>query len=113
MTRVDIIKAEAITCSEGNIDYQAGFFDGACWAHQQCNNPIEFISAEVFLKENTNKDNSHRQRFLLYCDDKIRIISVDNQGVCYPEVSFVDSHEEPIDISSMRISHYLPLTDIR
>ena len=106
--RTKQISIEAAFQAEGNTDYQTGFFDGARWADE---NPCytRYTGAEDFLRDNAVANRNKKKYFLLYCDDKIRVISLDSQGNCYPEVMFVSSHQEPIDISSMSITHYLQI----
>lgn len=112
--RTKQISIEAAFQAEGNTDYQAGFFDGARWADENpCITYTRYTGAEDFLKDNAVADPNKKKYFLLYCDDKIRVISLDSQGNCYPEVMFVSSHQEPIDISSMSITHYLQIAAIR
>lgn len=118
MTRTQQIKTQADLCCEDNQDYRNGFFDGAHWADRHpAGVYVPFVSAEQFLKDNTAEDTGNepykRQYFLMYCDDKARIISLDHKGRCYTEVQFMESHREPIDLSKMNISFYLKIPAIR
>lgn len=113
-TRTEQIRIEAAFRAEGNLDYQAGFFDGALWADSHptaiCH---PYVSAEQFIKDNKGSSADTRQYFLLYCDDKPRIISMDYQGQCYVDVQFMESYSEPVDLSKMDITFYLKIPVVR
>lgn len=112
MNRTQQIKTQADICCEDNQDYRNGFFDGAHWADRHpAGVYVPFVSAEKFLEDNEVKE--EKQYFLMYCDDKARIISLNEQGECYTEVQFMESHREPIDLSKMNISFYLKIPAIR
>lgn len=114
MNRTDQIRIEAAYQAEGNIDYETGFFEGALWASENpqiCSK--KFTNRDDFLKDNPVTDPIKRKYFLMYCDDKVRIVSMDSQGNCYTEIDYIEAHEKTISIDQMKISRYIQISPIR